>query len=66
MEARSAFDGVAFVDRPSEHILDYLANSFPTLLYEPFTDSDGDLCSRPVFRDGQPARSRERSPAATG
>lgn len=44
---------------PREYVLDYLAHSFPVQLYEPFTDSDGNLCSRPVFRDGQPVESRE-------
>ena len=44
---------------PREYVLDYLANSFPTQLYEPFTDSEGNLSSRPVFRDGQPVQSRE-------
>ena len=43
----------------AEYVLDYLANSFPTQLYEPFTDSEGNLSSRPVFRDGQPVQSRE-------
>jgi hypothetical protein len=28
-------------------------------LYEPFTDSEGNLSSRLVFRDGQPVESRE-------
>ena len=28
-------------------------------LYEPFTDSEGNLSSRPVYRDGQPVESRE-------
>ena len=28
-------------------------------LYEPFTDSEGNLSSRPVTRDGQPVESRE-------
>jgi hypothetical protein len=28
-------------------------------LYEPFTDSEGNLSSRPAFRDGQPVESRE-------
>ena len=32
----------------------YLQHSFPTQLYEPFTDSEGNLSSRPVYRDGQP------------
>ena len=42
-----------------EYVLDYLAHSFPTQLYEPFTDADGTMSSRPVFRDGQPVESRE-------
>jgi hypothetical protein len=44
---------------PREYVLDYLANSFPTQLFEPFTDSEGNLCSRSVFRDGQPVQSRD-------
>jgi predicted RNA methylase len=44
---------------PREYVLDYLAHSFPVQLFEPFTDSEGNLCSRPVYRDGQPVESRE-------
>ena len=44
---------------PREYVLDYLAHSFPTQLYEPFTDSEGTLSSRPVYRDGQPVQSRD-------
>jgi predicted RNA methylase len=44
---------------PREYVLDYLAHSFPVQLYEPFTDSEGNLSSRPVYRDGQPVDSRE-------
>ena len=44
---------------PREYVLDYLAHSFPVQLYEPFTDSEGKLSSRPVFRDGQPVECRE-------
>ena len=44
---------------PREYVLDYLAHSFPMQLYEPFTDSEGNLSSRPVYRDGQPVESRE-------
>ncbi|MDP2081040.1 MAG: strawberry notch family protein [Pseudotabrizicola sp.] len=44
---------------PREYVLDYLAHSFPVQLYEPFTDSEGNLSSRPVFRDGQPVECRE-------
>ena len=44
---------------PREACLDYLAHSFPVQLYEPFTDSEGNLSSRPVTRDGQPVECRE-------
>ncbi|MCC7251677.1 strawberry notch family protein, partial [Hyphomicrobium sp.] len=44
---------------PREYVLDYLANGFPTQLYERYTDENGNLQSRPVVRDGQPVRSRE-------
>ena len=44
---------------PREYVLDYLAHSFPVQLYEPFTDSEGNLSSRRVYRDGQPVESRE-------
>jgi predicted RNA methylase len=44
---------------PREYVLDYLAHSFPVQLYEPYTDSEGNLSSRPVYRDGQPVESRE-------
>lgn len=43
---------------PREYVLDYLAHSFPVQLYEPFTDSEGNLSSRPVFRDGRPVECR--------
>ncbi|MBZ0146171.1 MAG: strawberry notch family protein, partial [Pseudorhodoplanes sp.] len=44
---------------PREYVLDYLAHSFPVQLYEPFTDSEGNLSSRPVTRDGQTVECRE-------
>ncbi|MGP9790997.1 strawberry notch-like NTP hydrolase domain-containing protein [Roseinatronobacter sp. NSM] len=44
---------------PREACLDYLAHSFPVQLYESFTDSEGNLSSRPVVRDGQPVQCRE-------
>jgi predicted RNA methylase len=44
---------------PREYVLDYLAHSFPVQLYEPFTDSEGNLSTRPVYRDGQPVECRE-------
>ena len=44
---------------PREYVLDYLEHSFPVQLYEPFTDSEGALSSRPVYQDGQPLECRE-------
>jgi len=44
---------------PREYVLDYLAHGFPTQLFEPFTDGEGNLSSRPVYRDGQPVQCRE-------
>jgi hypothetical protein len=32
------------------YVLDYLAHSFPTQLFEEYTDDEGNLLSRPVFR----------------
>jgi hypothetical protein len=43
---------------PREYVLDYLFHSFPTQLYEPFTDDHGNLSSRPVYRDGEPVQCR--------
>jgi hypothetical protein len=44
---------------PREMALTYLAHSFPTQLFEEYTDSDGNLASRPVLRDGQPVQCRD-------
>ena len=44
---------------PREYVLDYLLHSFPVQLYEPYTDSEGNMSTRPVLRDGQPVESRE-------
>jgi hypothetical protein len=44
---------------PREYVLDYLAHSFPTQLFEPFTDGEGNLSSRPAYRDGQPVQCRD-------
>ena len=41
---------------PREYVLDYLAHSFPTQLFEPFTDGEGNLSSRPVTIEGQPVQ----------
>ena len=53
------WDDVQVDITPREYVLDYLAHSFPTQLFEPFTDSEGNLSSRPVYRDGQPVQCRE-------
>jgi hypothetical protein len=44
---------------PREYVLDYLARSFPVQLYEPFSDAEGNVLSRPVWRDGQPVACRD-------
>ena len=44
---------------PREYVGSYLQHSFPVQLYEPFSDGEGNLSSRPVFRDGQPVECRE-------
>jgi len=44
---------------PRDGVLTYLSHGFPTQLFEPFTDGDGNLSSRPVFRDGQPVQCRD-------
>src|SRR5690606_10903436 len=44
---------------PREYVGSYLQHSFPVQLYEPFTDGEGNLSSRPVFRDGRPVECRE-------
>ena len=44
---------------PREYVLSYLQHSFPVQLYEPYTDGEGNLASRPVVRDGQPVECRE-------
>jgi len=50
-----------FIDiTPRELVLDYLSHSFPTQLYEVYSDENGDLQSRPVIdENGQPVHSRE-------
>ncbi|MFC0687654.1 strawberry notch family protein [Novosphingobium clariflavum] len=45
---------------PRDGVLSYLQHSFPVQLYEPFTDGDGNLSSRPVYdEDGNPVVNRE-------
>ncbi len=54
------WDDVSVDITPREYVLDYLAHSFPVHLYEPFTDGDGNLASRPAHDDeGNPVISRE-------
>ena len=45
---------------PREYVLDYLSQSFPTQLFELYTDDEGNLHSRPAYdADGNPVISRE-------
>ncbi|CAH0496416.1 strawberry notch-like NTP hydrolase domain-containing protein [Novosphingobium sp. CECT 9465] len=45
---------------PREYVLDYLRHGFPVQLFEPFTDSEGNLSSRPVRDEaGNPVVNRE-------
>jgi hypothetical protein len=45
---------------PREYVLDYLSHSFPTQLFELFSDDEGNLHSRPACDpDGNPVISRE-------
>ncbi|MBS0278459.1 MAG: strawberry notch family protein [Proteobacteria bacterium] len=56
----SEWNDVSVDITPREYVLDYLQHSFPTQLYEPFTDSEGNLASRPVFDNGgNPVQSRD-------
>src|SRR6202043_3287123 len=45
---------------PREYVLDYLSHSFPTQLFELYSDDEGTLLSRPAYdADGNPVVSRE-------
>jgi predicted RNA methylase len=45
---------------PREYVLDYLKHSFPTQLFELYTDEEGNFHSRPITdADGNPVQSRE-------
>ncbi|BBB10623.1 strawberry notch-like NTP hydrolase domain-containing protein [Sphingopyxis sp. EG6] len=45
---------------PRDGVLSYLQHSFPVQLYEPFTDGDGNLSSRPVHdENGVPVVNRD-------
>ena len=49
----------------AQYVLDYLAHGFPTQLYEPFTDSEGNLSSRPSIAMVSPCNAARRSNGAT-
>ena len=54
------WDDVRLDITPREYVLTYLEHSFPVQLFEPFTDGEGNLASRPVFDDdGNPVLNRE-------
>ena len=53
------WDDVEVDITPREYVLDYLAHSFPVQLFEPFTDGEGNLSSRPVYVDGNPVECRD-------
>lgn len=44
---------------PREYVLDYLQHSFPTQLFEEYSDDEGNLASRPAYVDGNPVQCRE-------
>ena len=45
---------------PREYVGGYLVHSFPTQLFEEYSDAEGNLCSRPVHdEDGNPVQCRE-------
>ncbi len=52
---------------PREYVLDYLAHSFPTQLFEPFTDGEGNLVARGrSIATASPCSAATPSSAATG
>ncbi|CCV16349.1 strawberry notch family protein [Mesorhizobium sp. STM 4661] len=45
---------------PREYVLGYIQHSFPTQLFEEFSDANGNVSSRPVYDgDGNPVQCRE-------
>ena len=54
----SEWDDLSIDITPREYVLLYLANGFPTQLYERYADDEGNILSRPVTLDGQPVQSR--------
>ncbi len=55
----SEWGDLSFDITPREYVLDYLKHSFPTQLFEPYSDDEGNVRARPVMVDGQPVQSRE-------
>ena len=56
----SEWDDLGIDLTPREAVLDFLAHAFPVQLQEPFTDSDGNLMSRPATdAEGRPVLCRE-------
>ncbi len=56
----SEWDDLGIDLTPREAVLDFLAHAFPVQLQEPFTDSDGNLMSRPaVDAEGRPVLCQE-------
>ena len=52
---------------PREYVLDYLMNSFPTTLYEIYSDDDGNQASRPARdADGNPIVCQQAATARDG
>ncbi len=56
----SEWDDLGIDLTPREAVLDFLAHAFPVQLQEPYTDSDGNLMSRPaVDAEGHPVLCQE-------
>ena len=56
----SEWDDLGIDLTPREAVLDFLAHAFPVQLQEPFTDSDGNLMSRPATdAEGRPVLCQE-------
>ena len=60
-EAKASGESLDNLDlTPREALVGYLTNSFPTQMYEEYTDEDGNLRSRPVLDSaGNPVQSKE-------
>ncbi|HEX2842133.1 strawberry notch-like NTP hydrolase domain-containing protein [Hyphomicrobium sp.] len=55
----SEMNALNFDITPREYVLDYLQHSFPTQLFETYSDDEGEIQSRPVYSaDGHPVLCR--------